>query len=465
MIRLTLFLCCLSFSVNAQIISLQELVNRKQYAEVISRAVKFNKDDSTDFKTMYAVGDAYDGLLKYKDAYRVYNYCMTMDSTNLDLMNAMARTATNLGKISDAKYYFRKVLAMDSCNFYANYQLARLHFQLEEFQNAMNIYSALLDKDMENSSLWRNMGDCYSRMKQMQNAALSYFKAYSLNRENASLASALINTLLHLGGPNATDALAICDTALYYNPGNRLLRQNKGMALYTNKQYAKADSIYTELMAEGDSSYNTVSYAGVSRYNAGLYLTSIEPLELAYKMDTTSAEVCLLLGSALGKTYDRKRAFELLDKAENNMQPSELLVNQLLLFRAETYKKDRKFKESSSLYYEAYLKNPKQLECLFHISEMYAVQNIEDYATDEEKQRGLFIQYLLANEYNNSGQDTKQIRYLKKLLQSFYEDMFFQGVKELPMLAPDGKKSKLAAENLKYLIDKLEQTSQKTNKP
>lgn len=454
--KLTILLCCLTITVNAQTFSFQELVNRKQFSEVITRAGILTKADSSDIKTMNAIGEAYEGLLKYKDAYRTYQYCLAVDSTNADILNAMARIATNLGKTSEAKRYFWKVLAMDSTNFYANYQLARLHYQLEEFQDAMDIYSSLLDKDLENAALWRNMGDCYSRLQKMESAALTYFKAYSLNRENASLASALINILLRLGEQNASDALAICDTALYYNPGNRLLRQNKGMALYTNKQYTKADSIYTELMAEGDSSYNTVSYAGVSRYHAGLYLSCIEPLEMAYQMDTTNVEICLLLGSSLGKTYDRKRAFVLLDKAEEEMQPNEILVNQLLLFRAETYKKDQKFAESARLYYQAYLKNPKQLDYLAQISSIYGDGKVSNYKTEEDRQRGLFIQHLYAKEYLASGQNPMAFRFILLSLQSFYEDMFFKGVKELPLLAPDGKKSKLTAEELQSLIKKIE---------
>jgi tetratricopeptide (TPR) repeat protein len=233
--KLIWLLCCIAFTANAQKNSLRELINRKQFEEVLSQTKLLTSSDSTHAETMYSIGEAYEGLLKYKDAFRTYKICYALDSVNTDFLYAMARTATNLGKVSEAKSSYGKILAMDSTNFYASYQLARLHYQLDEFKDAMQIYSRLLDKDPDNSALWRSMGDCYTRTRQNEIAALSYFKAYSLNRENGSLANTLINTLLRLGGKDAADALAICDTALFYNPGNIQLRQSKGMALYTNK--------------------------------------------------------------------------------------------------------------------------------------------------------------------------------------------------------------------------------------
>lgn len=105
------------------------------------------------------------------------------------------------------------------------------------------------------------------------------------------------------------------------------------------KQFVQADSVYSSLLADGDSTYLTLKYGGASKYYAGLYMPSVDILDMAYEQDTTSVEVCLLLGSALGKTYDRKRAYDLFDRAEKGLEPNRFLVNQLLAFRAETYQR------------------------------------------------------------------------------------------------------------------------------
>jgi len=286
-------------------------------------------------------------------------------------------------------------------------------------------------------------------------AAAYYFSAYNHNRENAALASSTINSMLRIGGPYIEEAIAICDTALYYNPENRLLLQNKAMALYMNKQYAKADTIYSTLLAEGDSTYLTVKYGGASKYYAGFYLPSVDVLELAYKMDTTSAEVCLLLGSALGKTYDRKQAYILLDKAEENMKPSPFLSNQLILFRAETLQKDNRPREASLLYYQVWLQNQKRVDLLMQIANMNGAVHISEYKSTDDRQRGVFSQILYVTEFLKTGEEPKGLIFNRIFLETLYEDMFFRNIAEEPMLSPDGKKSMLSVHDLRSLINRL----------
>lgn len=105
-----LLLCCLIFPGNAQEFNWQDLVNRKQYAAVIARADSLTPADSSDYEVMNAIGQAYEGMLRYRQAYDYYRLCLSMDTTNLDILNTLARTATNLGKAKDAERYFHKVL-------------------------------------------------------------------------------------------------------------------------------------------------------------------------------------------------------------------------------------------------------------------------------------------------------------------------------------------------------------------
>ena len=140
---LSLFLCILSLCGQAQSLTLQELVNKKQFQEVIARTASLTPADSADYATMSAIGQAYEGLLRYKDAYRCFSYCLKMDTNNVDALNAVARNAINFGRIAEAKRCYHKVLETDSMNFYANHQLARLYYQLGDMVKQRNtiIYS------------------------------------------------------------------------------------------------------------------------------------------------------------------------------------------------------------------------------------------------------------------------------------------------------------------------------------
>ena len=61
---LLLFLCVLSLWGQAQSLNLQELVNKKQFQEVVARADSLTPADSADYATMSAIGQAYEGLLR-----------------------------------------------------------------------------------------------------------------------------------------------------------------------------------------------------------------------------------------------------------------------------------------------------------------------------------------------------------------------------------------------------------------
>ena len=222
-----------------------------------------------------------------------------------------------------------------------------------------------------------------------------------------------------------------------------------------NKNYEEADSIYEVLLAEKDSSFFTLKYGGAARYLSERAFDAIPLLEKAYLKDTADVETTLLLGAALGKTYDRKRALELFDRAEQLMRPNEALANMLLFSRGETLWADGQGYKADAMFYKAWLENKDRLDLLFRIDRQYGNWGVVDYGTDERKSRALFIKNLFLNECFRTRRKTEGIHAYRRFLQYMYEEAFFQNKKELVMIAPNGKRSKLAVEDLKTLIDRL----------
>ena len=64
------------FTLQSQELSLQELVNRKQFPEVLARTDSLTAADSANYATMSAIGQAYEGMFRYKDAYRCFQHCL-----------------------------------------------------------------------------------------------------------------------------------------------------------------------------------------------------------------------------------------------------------------------------------------------------------------------------------------------------------------------------------------------------
>lgn len=453
---LLLFLCVLSLWGQAQSFTLQELVNRKQFQAVVARADSLTPADSADYATMSAIGQAYEGLLRYKDAYQCFSYCLQMDTNNVDALNAVARNAINFGRIAEAKRCYHKVLDADSLNFYANYQLARLYYQLGDYGRATEHYHVLASIEGENPSILTGLADCHIKRGTAPNIMIAlelYGRALSLNPENIRVASSLINTLLRMG--DGKGALQVCDTALFYNPDNSQIRQSKGMALYMTKDYLQADTVYTGLLADGDSSFLNLKYGGAARYMSGHALDGVELLEKAYEIDSTDVETAMLYGASLGKTYDRKRAYELFDQAELNMQPKKFFVNLLTTFRGDALQRDGRWNEAEKLYYAAWKKDPTQLNFLYEINRHYWDLNPALFQNEKELQKTIFSKYTYLTAYMKTDKSQQYLYNYRPFLEAVCEDAFFKNDDEVTMLAPDGKKSKLAVADLRALISQL----------
>lgn len=458
---LALTLCT---SLAAQTPSLQEQVNRKQFPEVVARADSLTAADSASYSTMSAIGQAYEGMFQYKKAYQTFRYCLSMDTTNVDALNALARSAINFGKVTEAKRCYEKVLEVDSLNFYANNQLARLFYQLGDYGKAMEHYRTLASYESDNPTILAGLADCHMKKggMNMSIALELYARAMEINPENIRVASSLINSLLWKGDGKA--ALQVCDTALSYNPDNRQIRQSQGMALYMTRNYLKADTVYSSLLLEGDSSFVNLKYAGASRYMSGHTMDAIEPLEMAYEADSTDVETVLLYGAALGKTYDRQRAYQLFDRAEECMKPKKLLVNLLVSSRGSTLERDGRLNEAEKLYYEAWKNDPTQLNFLYEINKRYWISNSDLFSNEQRLQKTLFIKRLYLTEHIRQMESTEGLSSYRYFLEELYEDAFFRKVSELTMLAPDGKKSKFSVVDLRALINQLPEPSEAERK-
>ena len=451
-----MFIFC-SVALPAQQAGWRDFIEKKQFEKLISQAGELQSADSVDFDKMYLIGQAYEGLLKYKEAFNYYKQCHMLDSSRIDILNTLARIAASLGKANEAEKYYLEVLDNDSANFYANFQLARLYVSLEKYGEGLGYYDYLLERDSDNVSILWAMGDCYTRMGDLLLAYTYYFYAFNLNRENATLANSLINTLLKMDPGSADVAMAYCDTALYYNPGHKALRQQKAMIYFLKKEYSNADSIYTELIGEGDNSYNTLKYCGCARYHTRKWYNAIEPLEAAFEMDPTAYDVCIFLGICIGRAYDPKQALEYFDKAETIMQPDSLWVATLEGFRGEIYLKTGNRNKGAEIYYQLWLKDKTQINLLQRIQRSYNFPF--DQLTDNDRQRFLFLTFVCASELLASQEDSSIIRrdasFLRSVLKKFEEEMFMRNLASYPMLSPDNKHNSMSIEKIKDLISRL----------
>ena len=182
---------------------------------------------------------------------------------------------------------------------------------------------------------------------------------------------------------------------------------------------------------------------------------AIPLLEAAYAKDTTDVETTLLLGAALGKTYDRRKALALFDRAERLMQPDPAWVNLLLLSRCETLWADGQGEKANRLIYEAWKKQPERLDYLFRLEQRFPNTGKAYQDSPEWLANALFVKHLFLTECLAAGRYTKYLHLYRNFLEYVQDDAFFQNKSELEMIAPDGKRGRLTVEELKQLLGRL----------
>jgi len=462
--KVTILLVCLSlchFYLEAQSLFYKELLFSGRNKELIQLIRNEVSEPEIVGDTARTLAQAYEGLLKHREAYTYYSRWLSRDSANVDALSATARMALQLGRIQEGENLYLRAYAIDSTNFNVGLQLAKLNYQLKYFEKALNYYDVLLMQDTTNVSLLVSVGDCLKEMGYLS-AVNFYEEAVELNKENVSLAITLINTMLDFRQYAPPDvyvprSMTVCDTALVYNPGNISLLRSKGVIHFLMKEYYACDSIMSGLIAAGDSTLLNFRYVSHAKYNQNLYFPAIPYMEYFYKIDTTNVEAAMLLGISLGRTYDRKRALSLFDHVEKLLQPAEAELYQLALQRGIVYQADRNFPAAASNYWLAAGLSEKNriatLGSLVSLYPLYNARQIEE-ASPEQYARALFayVAYLRAvrEAPSKSGND-QNVATCQNRLSLFLEDMFFKNVDRLQMILPDGKKEWITREELEQL--------------
>lgn len=438
--------------------SLSVYLNKKQFRQAIalgSRLMQNNQPIS--FQSIYALGQAYEGIMRYREAATLYNKVYEQDSLNTEYIFAKARVANNMGEFDNAETLYQRIVQEDSTDFFANNQLYYLYIQKKDYNSARDHLSRLLQADEENHVLWRRMGDFYSEQQLYGNAFPYYITAMNRNKNDWQAAHSLINSLLHLGEEDIKYALVVCDTAQLYNPDNIYLKRDRANVHYVLKEFEAADSLYSVLFEEGDSTYQVVKYLGAARFHSKRYYQSIEPLQLAYTIDSLSIEVNLLLGAALGKTYDPQIGLTLLHRVDSLLRPNPAIVMLSDQYKAEIMMKRKETEEQGkSLYFDIYKRDTSRIDILYALTAPYLSETTFKDRDNVSKQKGLYLISLTAEKIVNAkDQPFETLNIFTKALQSYLEEMFFSGHDTYSTLSPDGQKGRISTKSINLLIKQL----------
>ena len=462
--KFTLLLICLSvynLYVGAQSTPYGELLYSGQHIELIQLIHSEVPEQNITGDTARTLAQAYEGVLRYREAHHYYQRWLSADTICIDALNATARMALQLGRIEEGEQLYLRAYAIDSTNFNSGLQLAKLNFQLKNYEQAYNYYYALLLRDTTNISLLASVGDCLDEMGDPYSINF-YTEAVELNKENASLAITLINTMLRFSDNLSATylinrSMEVCDTALVYNPDSKALLRSKGVIYYLMENYPACDTVMSGLIAAGDSTMLNFRYLSLAKYNQELFYDAIPYMEYYYQNDTNNVEAAMLLGISLGRTYDRRRALSLFNHIEELIRPTKERLYNLAFQRGVVYQINNEPAQAAKYYWQAAgIDDTDKYAALNRLRTLYpfTVRQLEE-ASPEQYARGLFahVTYLRsAKEAPWISDNDRNVLYSQSIISLFLEDMFFKSVERLQMESPDGKREWITYEELEKLI-------------
>jgi len=199
---------------------------------------------------------------------------------------------------------------------------------------------------------------------------------------------------------------------------NILVNRALADAWFLNRDFSAASKLYEKLLAQGDSTFNTL-------YSAGMCFSRIDSLELAYKylqlaflvsgMQHYGAAWRLGVVSIDTKRYDEGLGY--LHLATQLMQPDTIAMKAITLSQGEGYYLTERYEEAVSAWKQHLTYNPAS------IATYYNIANAQAYLIKDDKQAYEFYRKFLelaCQEEKSTQQLTDMIRQAERMV-AYYE--------------------------------------------
>ena len=304
-IILLAFLCTTTLVMAQRINHVQEAIANYDYEAALTLIAK----EKPTIPLLLQKGKAQRGLGMNTEALSTYQEIITNDTANTRAYIEAAECCRSLAKYQQALKYYEQALDLNPENKYVRIQYIGLLLSLQKFQDALGESSLMTEKD--------------------SSAIALHLQAQSFEGMGELLPA----------------------TGCYYNIQEKYC---------LNKDYPTAIQRYEYLVSQGDSSFHTCYYLGISYYAEEKYYEAHDFLEAARKHDPENVNLLYYLGRACAKTSWKKLGVEYLEKALDLTIPKDSNMVRLYIGMTDCYKMAQMPKEQIESIRERYRKYDKQ---------------------------------------------------------------------------------------------------------
>lgn len=383
-------------------------------------------------------GKALRGLGLNTEALSTYQEIITNDTTNSRAFIEAAECCRTLTKSNQALAYYERALDLNPENKYVRIQYINLLLSLQKFRDALGESSLMTEKDSSAIAL-HLQAQSFEGMDEPLPAAGCY---YNIQEKYPSdyLAAAKLGAI-NIAGSYFDEAIEATEKYRQIDTTNIAVNRQNALAYCLKQDYPTAIRRYEYLINQGDSSFHTCYYLGISYYAVEKYYEAHDLLEVARKYDPENVNLLYYLGRACAKTSWKKQGVEYLEKAINLSIPKDSSMTRLYIGMTDCYKMAQMYKEQLASMKERYQKydrqNHKILYDMAHLSfsalkdkknterylEAFLKTRPKDDKTEQAKlnEKGELV-LGMANYYNAAANWLKDLKSKQKI-----EDFFQNG--------------------------------------
>lgn len=351
---ISLYLCaCCALAMAQQVSAIQEAMADYNYEAALSL---INKAPPTT-ALLYQKGKALKGLGNNLEALKVHMQIVVQDSLNPRAYIEAAECCKSLAKYKQALGYYQKALDLSPDNKYVRIQYINLLLNQQQYSEALGESSLLTEKD-SSAIVLHLQAQSFEGLNDFLPASGCYTIIQDKYPEDY-LAAAKLGSFF-IAGEYYDEAIQATEKYRLIDTTNVAVNRQNALAYCLKKDYKTAIKRYEYLVNQGDSSFHTCYYLGISYYAKEDYYGARDMLEIARKYDPQNVNLLYYLGRSCSKTSWKEQGVAYLEKAIELSIPKDSAMARLYIGMADCYKMAFMYKEQLKTIKERYQKYERQ---------------------------------------------------------------------------------------------------------
>ena len=287
-IILLAFLCTTTLVMAQRINHVQEAIANYDYEAALTLIAK----EKPTIPLLLQKGKAQRGLGMNTEALSTYQEIIANDTANTRAYIEAAECCRSLAKYQQALKYYEQALDLNPENKYVRIQYIGLLLSLQKFQDALGESSLMTEKDSSAIAL-HLQAQSFEGMGELLPATGCYYNIQEKYPDDYLAAAKL--AALNIAGSYFNEAIEATEKYRQTDTTNIAVNRQNALAYCLNKDYPTAIQRYEYLVSQGDSSFHTCYYLGISYYAEEKYYEAHDFLEAARKHDPENVNLLYYL--------------------------------------------------------------------------------------------------------------------------------------------------------------------------